>query len=119
MIVVAVVGLGGMGSRMAARLLDAGYEVVVWNRSSEKASPLIERGAVGAVTSADAAGRADVLITMVADPAALRAVTEGPGGVAARAGASLTVIEMSTVGPAAVARLASVLPAGTGLSSPR
>ena len=52
---------------------------------------------------------------MVADPAALAAVTEGPSGVAAGAGASTTVIEMSTVGPAAVGRLASVLEPGTGL----
>jgi HAD superfamily hydrolase (TIGR01450 family) len=112
---VAIVGLGGMGSRIAIRLRQNGHEVIVWNRSPRKVSPLLEMGAVAAVTPADAARRADVLITMVADPLALRAVTEGPDGVAAGAGESLTVIEMSTVGPAAVARLASVLPPGTGL----
>jgi HAD superfamily hydrolase (TIGR01450 family) len=100
---------------MARRLVQAGHSVVVWNRSPEKASPLLELGAAAAMTPADAARLADVLITMVADPLALRAVTEGPDGVAAGAGAALTMVEMSTVGPAAIARLASVLPTGTAL----
>src|SRR5215471_8251428 len=115
MTAVAVVGLGAMGSRIGARLLAAGHEVIVWNRSVAKTGPLAEFGAIPAAAPADAAGRAEVLITMVADPAALRAVTEGPDGVAAGASASLTVVEMSTVGPAAVARLASALPPATGL----
>jgi 3-hydroxyisobutyrate dehydrogenase/2-hydroxy-3-oxopropionate reductase len=112
---VAVAGLGVMGSRIAARLAAAGHKVTVWNRSAGKAEPLAELGAIPAATPAEAASRAEVLITMVADPAALRAVTEGPDGVAAGASASLTVVEMSTVGPAAVARLASALPPATGL----
>lgn len=112
---VAVVGLGGMGARVAARLLDAGDQVIVWNRSAERTSPLVKLGALAAATPAEAARQADMLITMVTGPRALRAVTEGPGGIATGARASLTVIEMSTVGPAAVARLASALPAGTGL----
>jgi 3-hydroxyisobutyrate dehydrogenase/2-hydroxy-3-oxopropionate reductase len=114
MTAVAVAGLGAMGSRVAARLVAAGHEVTVWNRSAGKAGPLAELGAIPAATPAEAASRAEVLITMVADPAALRAVTEGPDGVAAGADASLTVVEMSTVGPAAVARLASALPPATG-----
>ncbi|MGH3113733.1 MAG: NAD(P)-dependent oxidoreductase, partial [Gaiellaceae bacterium] len=57
----------------------------------------------------------EAVVTTVSDPAALEAVSEGPSGIAAGAGASATVIEMSTVGPAAVARLASVLGPGTGL----
>lgn len=115
MTAVAVVGLGAMGSRIAARLVAAGHEVIVWNRSAEKAERLAKLGAITAATPAEAASRSQVLITMVTGPAALRAVTEGPDGVAAGAGASLTVVEMSTVGPAAVARLASVLPPATGL----
>ena len=72
MTAVAVVGLGAMGSRIAARLVDAGHEVTVWNRSAGKAEPLAGPGAVPAATPARAASRAEVLITMVADPAALR-----------------------------------------------
>src|SRR5207248_5546794 len=113
--VVAVVGLGAMGSRIARRLLDAGHEVVVWNRTAERAAPLVEAGATAAATPAEAARRAEVVVTMVADPAALRDVTEGPEGTAAGVGAEATAIEMSTVGPDAVRRLASILPAGTGL----
>jgi 3-hydroxyisobutyrate dehydrogenase-like beta-hydroxyacid dehydrogenase len=106
---VAVVGLGGMGSRIARRLLDAGHSLVVWNRTAAKAAPLVGLGASLAATPAEAASRAEVVITMVADPDALRAVTEGPDGVAAGVGEGLTVIEMSTVGPPAIERLASVV----------
>lgn len=112
---VAVVGLGGMGSRIAQGLLDAGHEVVVWNRDAAKAEPLTERGAAAAVSPAEAARRSEAVITMVADPEALRQVTEGPVGVAAGVSDTTSVIQMSTVSPAAVARLESVLPDGTGL----
>ena len=62
-----------------------------------------------------AAAQAETLITIIAGPEALRAVTEGRGGVAAGAHRSLTVIELSTAGPSAAIRLAAVLPSGTGL----
>jgi len=100
---VAVVGLGGMGSRIAQRLIGAGHELTVWNRTPAKAQAL---GVPIAASPAEAAASSEVVITMVADPEALRAVTEGPDGVAAGAGGT-TVIEMSTVGPAAIERLAS------------
>ena len=105
---VAVVGLGGMGSRIALRLVDAGHELTVWNRTAAKAEPL---GIPVAASPAEAASRAEVVITMVADPPALEAVTEGPDGVAAGAGDDATVIEMSTVGPASIEHLASILSA--------
>jgi 3-hydroxyisobutyrate dehydrogenase/2-hydroxy-3-oxopropionate reductase len=97
---VAVLGLGAMGARIAARLLDAGYEVVVWNRTPEKAEPLVERGAVSAPSPAEAAERAEAVITMVTDPAALDSVLSDIPE-------STTVIQMSTVGPAAVLRAGS------------
>ena len=115
MSVVAVVGLGAMGSRIARRLVEAGHEVVVWNRTAEKAAPLVEAGAVGAATPAEAAARAEAVLTMVANPAALRDVTEGEAGIAAGVGEGTTVIEMSTVGPEAVRRLASALGERVGL----
>jgi 3-hydroxyisobutyrate dehydrogenase/2-hydroxy-3-oxopropionate reductase len=108
---VAVVGLGGMGSRIARRFLDAGHELTVWNRTAAKVEQLVEAGAAAATSPAEAAARSEVVITMVSDPSALQAVTEGPEGVAAGVGGETTVIEMSTVGPAAVARLASTLSA--------
>jgi 3-hydroxyisobutyrate dehydrogenase/2-hydroxy-3-oxopropionate reductase len=112
---VAVVGLGTMGSRIARRLLDGGCDVTVWNRTPEKTAELVERGAARAATPAEAARGAGAVITMVSDPAALGAVTEGPDGVAAGVGPATAVIEMSTVGPAAVSHLRSALPAGTPL----
>ncbi len=115
MTAVAFLGLGLMGAPMARRLLDAGHELVVWNRSADKAAPLEGAGARRAATPREAAAAAEVVITMLADPAALAAVTEGPDGVAAGVGADATVLEMSTVGPAAVHRLRGALPDGVGL----
>ena len=82
MTTVAFIGLGAMGSRMAGRLVDAGHQVVVCNRTPTKTQQLAGRGAVPAGSPAEAAGRADVVMTMVSDADALRAVTEGPAGVA-------------------------------------
>lgn len=102
---VGFVGLGAMGSRMSRRLLDAGQELTVWNRSPEKAKPLVAAGARQAETPADAAGGAQAVVVMVSDQSALEAVTEGPDGILAGLGAGAVVIQMSTVGPATVERL--------------
>jgi 3-hydroxyisobutyrate dehydrogenase-like beta-hydroxyacid dehydrogenase len=99
---------------MARRLVAAGHDLVVWNRTGEQMGPLLELGAAAAADPAEAARRAEVIVTMVSDPEALRAVSERGVGIAAGA-SSATVIEMSTVGPDAIARLASLLPADTGL----
>ena len=112
MTTVAVIGLGAMGSRMARRLLDHGHEVVVWNRTPARTSDLTEAGAIAVASPAEAARQAEAVITMVADPQALRDVTEGPEGVADGADASTTVIQMSTVHPEALERLRSALPSG-------
>jgi 3-hydroxyisobutyrate dehydrogenase-like beta-hydroxyacid dehydrogenase len=107
---VAVIGLGAMGARLARRLVDANHDVVVWNRSSEKTRELVAAGGATANSPAEAARRSEIVIVMVADPAALQAVTEGSDSVATGADESTLVVNMSTVGPAAVRRLADVLP---------
>jgi 3-hydroxyisobutyrate dehydrogenase-like beta-hydroxyacid dehydrogenase len=112
---VAVIGLGAMGARFAGRFLEAGHEVIVWNRTPEKAEELVSRGASAVASPAEAARNADAVVTVVSDPEALRAVTEGPDGIAAGANASTTVVEMSTVGPLAVRWLETALPPGVGL----
>lgn len=109
---VAFIGVGAMGGRMARRLLDAGHELTVWNRTESRARPLLDAGAASAASPAEAACRADLVITMVADQAALEAVSEGPEGIATQAKA---VVEMSTVGPAAVTQLRALLPPEVGL----
>ena len=107
---VAVVGLGAMGGRIAARLLVAGHDITVWNRTPAKAEPLAAQGAVLAGTPAEAAAAADAVFVMVADPAALVEVTEGPDGVAAGTRTGTTVLQMSTVGVGPTLRLANALP---------
>lgn len=104
-----------MGSRIARRLLAAGHEVVVWNRSHEKVVGLVRLGAIRAATPAEAARLAEVVITMVADARALQDVTEGSEGIAAGARNNTTVIQMSTVDRTAVSRLASALRSDTAL----
>jgi 3-hydroxyisobutyrate dehydrogenase-like beta-hydroxyacid dehydrogenase len=111
---VAVIGTGAMGSRMAIRLLEAGHELHVWNRTQDKMEPLVARGAIPHDSPAEAAREAEAVITMVADPAALRALAEGANGIAGAVDASHTVIEMSTVGPAAINELSAAL-GDTGL----
>ena len=113
-----IVGLGRMGSRMANRLLDHGYQVVVWNRSPESVAPIADRGATVAATPRVVTERSDAVITMVSDPRALRDVTEGTDGVASGLTAETSVIQMSTVGVPATLRLASVLPDGVLLDAP-
>mgnify|MGYP001800120603 CR=1 FL=1 len=71
---IAVLGLGAMGSRMAANLLKAGYTVTVWNRSPESAKPLAAKGATVANTPKLAAKSADIVISMVTDINASKAV---------------------------------------------
>ena len=107
MTAIAVVGLGAMGSRIAERLIGAGHELVVWNRTREKGERLAAHGAAIATSPADAAARVELAITMVRDAEALRAVVTGERGIAA--GAPPTLIDMSTVGPRAIAWLASAV----------
>jgi 3-hydroxyisobutyrate dehydrogenase-like beta-hydroxyacid dehydrogenase len=94
---VAFIGLGRMGHGMAGRYLDAGFAVAVWNRSKAKAEDLIARGARWASSPADAADRADAVVTMVADDEASRAVWLGKDGAAATMKAGSLAIECSTV----------------------
>ena len=107
MLRVAVLGLGRMGSAMAANLLDKGFPVTVYNRTPEKARPLAEAGAEAAVTPAEAARSADVVITMVADDAALADVLLGDGGAMDGARAGTLFVDCSTVSPATAVRMAA------------
>jgi 3-hydroxyisobutyrate dehydrogenase/2-hydroxy-3-oxopropionate reductase len=92
-----------MGSAIARRLKSGGFDISVWDRTKSKAEAL-QVGPV-ADTPADAARDADVLISMVTGPQALREVYFGPSGVFAAA-ADNTIVDMSTVGPAAARELA-------------
>ena len=83
---VALIGLGLMGSGMARRLLGAGFPLAVYNRKRERAASLASEGAHVAATPREAAARADVVLSMVADDAASRAVWLGEDGRPGRRG---------------------------------
>jgi len=89
------VGLGNMGSAMAANLLAAGHELVVWNRSPEKAERLIAAGARLASSVPDTAG-GDLVLTMLANDAAVAEVVFGADGILSSAGQA-THVSMSTI----------------------
>ena len=76
-------GLGAMGAGIARRLLDAGYDVVGWNRTKAKAEPLVEAGMGWADTPRELAESVDVLFTMLTNTAAIEAAADGPDGVLA------------------------------------
>src|SRR6478672_1587333 len=95
---VAVLGAGRMGSAMAERLSGRDVSVVVYNRSPDRARDLAERiGARVAGTPAEAAAGADVIISMVADDDAVRALYDGLDGVPAGIGSDAVAVDMSTV----------------------
>ena len=95
------IGLGSMGSRMASRLLDAGYTMTVYNRERSKTTPFAGRGAEVVSTPREVAEASDVVITMVSNDAALHAVVFSEDGVLAGAKPGMTLIDMSSVSPAA------------------
>jgi 3-hydroxyisobutyrate dehydrogenase len=104
--IVAFLGLGVMGRGMAARLVGAGVPVVVWNRNPARAEPLQRLGAVVAASPAEAAARADVIISIVSDDGASRDVWLGPGGALGAVRPGTIAIECSTLSPAWVIDLA-------------
>lgn len=110
---IAFLGLGGMGAPMARHLLSRGHGLTVWNRTPEKARPLARAGATVAASPDGAVRDADLVITMLADPAALRVVAEG---VLPALRPGVHWIDTSTVGPDAVRELAGRLPAGVTLT---
>jgi 3-hydroxyisobutyrate dehydrogenase len=107
---VAVLGLGRMGHALAARLLEGGHKVAVWNRSSGKAGELVSAGAREAKSVADAVDGVDVAITMLANDAAVRAVALGE--LRTSIGAKSTYVDCSTVSPRLGGELAEAFPAG-------
>lgn len=113
--VTAFLGLGAMGTPMAHQLIAAGRDVVVWNRTEQRTAPLVAAGARAASTPGAAAAGSDVVITMLADPAAVEHVLFGPDGVLTTIGPGSCLVEMSTIGPEAVRGIASRLSAGVGL----
>lgn len=118
MTTVAFCGLGRMGRLMAGRLLDAGHQVTVWNRSDGPQRELAERGAAVATSPREAAAASEVTITMLTGPEALEQVVLGPDGVAAGLEDGAVLVDMSTVGPEAFLAVAERLTAGSAVDAP-
>ena len=103
---VALLGLGTMGSGMAANLLKAGFSLAVYNRSASKAQLFVEQGARIAASPADAAKGAAVIVSMMADDPASREAWLGKEGALAAAEPGTVLVEASTLSPAWIAELA-------------
>ena len=108
---VGFIGLGIMGRGMARNLLNAGFELVVWNRTASRMDELVAAGAQPARDPADVAARSDVIITCVSDTPDVEAVLAGedPPGVLQGARAGSLVIDRSTISPHATRALAARL----------
>ena len=103
---VAFLGLGLMGSGMARRLLGAGFPLTVYNRTADKAAPLVADGAHLATSPSAAAAGADFVVSMVADDSASRRVWLGPDGALSNVSPGAILIESSTVTTAWIRELA-------------
>jgi 3-hydroxyisobutyrate dehydrogenase-like beta-hydroxyacid dehydrogenase len=104
---VAVIGLGMMGRGIAARLIESGFDVALYNRSRSAADELEHRGARVLATPADAVTPGGLVITMLANDGALESVTSGPHGFLEKLGEGGVHISMSTISPSLAASLAA------------
>src|SRR5580700_4125410 len=111
---VAFLGLGKMGHAMAANVQRAGFPLVVWNRSAEKAERFRAAGATVADTAAAAARGADIVISSMADDASLKAVVTGPDGILTGLRPGAIHIGTSTVSPGLSDELAELHAAAGG-----
>ncbi len=101
------VGLGRMGQPIAARLLQAGHALALYNRTPNKAAELVSAGAARAWSVADACAGADAVLTMLADDDALRATALGAGGIVAHLAPGAVHVAMGTHGVDAIRELAA------------
>ena len=108
---VGFIGLGIMGAPMSMNLLNAGFELVVWNRTASKMEPLLEAGAEAAESPADAAARSEVVVSIVGDSPDVEQVALGENGVVDGIQAGGVYVDMSTISPAVTRRVAERLSA--------
>jgi 3-hydroxyisobutyrate dehydrogenase len=108
-------GLGMMGFPMSRRLLSAGYDVTVWNRSASKAKALIESGARPAANPREVATSASIIFMCVTDAAAVEDVVFGRDGFAAVAGTGKLVVDFSSIHPDKARAVAARLKAANGM----
>jgi 3-hydroxyisobutyrate dehydrogenase-like beta-hydroxyacid dehydrogenase len=103
------IGLGNMGVPMATALIDSGFRLTVYNRTAAKAAPLAAKGARVAGSLGEAIIPGGIVVTMLADDAALEDVVTTKDGIAARLGPGGVHLSMSTVSPESSRRMAELL----------
>ena len=103
---VGVAGLGKMGAPIAARLLEVDQDVTVWNRTPDKTKALVDAGASAVKTAADVAKSSDIIITILADAAAIDEVYNGASGLLSDDVSGKLFVEMSTELPSVKISLA-------------
>jgi len=108
-------GLGMMGFPMTRRLLEAGHDVAIWNRSPGKAAGLVDAGARLAATPRDVASSASLIFMCLTDAAAVEEVVFGPDGLASTGGTAKLVVDFSSIHPDAARAIAARLKAATGM----
>ncbi len=106
---VAFIGLGTMGAPMATRLVEAGFDVTVHNRTREREEPVAAAGAARAASPKEAAAGADVVLTMVSDTPDVEAVVLGEDGAAHGMKEGSVLIDMSTISPEITREIAAKL----------
>jgi 3-hydroxyisobutyrate dehydrogenase-like beta-hydroxyacid dehydrogenase len=111
----AYLGLGMMGLPMARRLVNAGHDVTVWNRSAAKAAALVGAGAKAAGHPRDAAAAASIIFMCVTDAAAVEDVLFGPDGLAIADGQGKLVVDFSSIHPDAARTIAARLKMANGM----
>lgn len=103
------VGLGTMGSGMAANLLQKGFDLTVWNRTESKMRPLLDAGARGATNPSDLAARTDIVFICVSDTSDVVEVVRGQNGLMEGAKEGSLLVDMSTISPRTTIELADDL----------
>jgi 3-hydroxyisobutyrate dehydrogenase len=96
---IGIAGLGKMGAAIGTRLIGQGHKLVVWNRSADRTKPLVDAGAMAAMSPADLAGKVETVITILTDAKAIDAVYGGPNGLLSANVSGKLFIDMSTVRP--------------------
>lgn len=109
------IGLGLMGTPMTSRLLKAGFTVNVWNRSADKMTAVVEKGAVAQVSIADLVDASDLIMTCVSNTDAVKAVVFGEGGIATNGAAGKTLVDFSSIEPDATREFSEKLQAQCGM----
>ncbi|MBE9224053.1 NAD(P)-dependent oxidoreductase [Phormidium sp. LEGE 05292] len=102
-----LIGVGNMGLPLGLNLIESGYKLRVYNRTPEKAQPLIDKGAQLVSRPADVIEPGGIVFTILANDSVLEAVIQGENGILSQLGAGGIHISMSTIAPATAVKLAA------------